>query len=182
MDDYGNIQVGRTQEGCLLIVVQSYCDSGVWRDLNDAGLFTLNRINDGYGRSVYPNRFIKAAVEYANTHKTELSTEIMPALFRGTHCELYKCEGWEQYDFKVKDGFICMVDKRLGTAEEWYGYYNLYSSDSVWRVIDPDKAIEVSDIHAKGAEQALEAYLELGALASLDRKVQKILGKEGLND
>lgn len=82
---------------------------------------------------------------------------------------------WEDYDFIESYGQILAVNKRLGSAEEWLNYLNMWDDGEVYSVLDCSTGIKVTDIYAEYHEDALELYLRDGELASLKARVNKVL-------
>lgn len=116
-------------------------------------------------------------LDYGVANEEFPTTEELPELFSGGLCRSFKCEGWEDHDFRIEDDIAYCVSKEFGTAEEWSRYYKLYQEDVAWRVIDLDKRSETCSIYEETADEGLYSYLKSGVLASLDRKVQKIVGR-----
>lgn len=97
-------------------------------------------------------------------------------LFKGELCSHFKCDdGWEDYDFIESYRQILAVNKRLGDAEEWLCYLNMWDDGEVYSVLDCSTGTKVTDIYAEYPEDALELYLRDGELASLKARVNKAL-------
>lgn len=182
LDDYGGTRVFSMEDGRRFVVLAEEYVRNPIGIVNDTGLLDIQERNWVlWGDKENRNPLIRAMCGYLNAHGPVLTNDALPALFMGTHCELFKCDGWEDYDFLFDGQMMCVVRKELGTAEEWARYYKLYKGDIAWRVIDLDKRSETRSIYEETADEALSSYLESGALASMDSKVRTRLGKEGSN-
>ena len=178
VDDYDGTKVFSTEDGRRFVVL---AEEYVHNPINIVGNPDLLDIQERnwvlWGDEENRNQLIRAMCGYLKAHGPVLTNDALPALFSGTHCELFKCKGWEDYNFLFDGQTMCVVRKELGTAEEWARYYKLYQEDVAWRVIDLDNRSETRGIYEETASRALEVYSELGTLASLDHKVKKILGR-----
>ena len=178
-DDYDRTKEFRTEDGRRFIVLAEEYVRNPTNIVDDTDLLDIQERNwILWGDEENRNPLIRAMCGYLKAHGEVLTNDALPALFRGTHCELFKCDGWVDYNFLFDGQMMCVVRKELGTAEEWARYYKLYQEDTAWRVIDLDKRSETRSIYEETPDGALSSYLESGALASLDRKVKEILRKE----
>lgn len=123
------------------------------------------------------NPVFKTLGRYIAVHdETPANVGEYAKLFKGELCSHFKCvDGWEDYDFIESYGQILAVNKRLGNAEEWLCYLNMWDDGEVYSVLDCSTGIKVTDIYAKYHEDALELYLRDGELASLKAQVNKVL-------
>lgn len=178
VDDYDGTKVFAMEDGRRFVVL---AEEYTRNPINVVGNTDLLDIQERdwvlWGYEKNRNPLIRAMCGYLNAHGSVLTNDALPALFSGTYCELFKYNGWEDYNFLFDGQMMCVVRKELGTAEEWARYYKLYKEDIAWRVIDLDNQSETRSIYEETASEALSSYLKSGALASLDRKVQKIVGR-----
>lgn len=115
---------------------------------------------------------------YIETHGWDLTTEDLPALFRGELCRLFKSSSWKGYHFLIDQYQVWCVSKKLGTAEQWLWYQEMWENDYVWQLTDTSTGAVVTDIYAYTAREALELYLEKGTKASLSMFVDHTLGRD----
>lgn len=182
VDDYDGTKVFTLEDGRRFVVLAEEYASNPINVVGNTDLLDIQERNWVLWRDEKNrNPLIRAMCGYLNAHGSVLTNDALPALFMGTHCELFKCDGWEDYDSLFDGHMMCVVRKELGTAEEWARYYKLYQEDVAWRVIDLDNRSETRSIYEETADEALSSYLKSGALASLDSKVRTRLGKEGSN-
>ena len=176
VDDYEGTKVFSTEDGRRFVVLTEEYARNPINVVGDTDLLDIQERNWVlWGDKENRNLLIRAMCGYLNAHGPVLTNDALPALFSGNHCELFKCDGWEDYNFLFDGYMMCVVRKELGTAEEWSRYYKLYQEDVAWRVIDLDNRSETRSIYEETADEALFSYLKSGALASLDCKVQKIV-------
>lgn len=178
VNEYDGIKVFITEGGRRIAVLPEECMRSPIGIVGNTDLLDIQERNWvlwGYEKNRNP--LILAMCGYLKAHGEVLTNEALPALFKGTHCELFKCEGWEDYNFLFDGQTMCVVRKELGTAEEWVRYHRLYQEGIAWRVIDLDNWSETRGIYEETIDKALSSYLRSGALASLDHKVEKILGR-----
>lgn len=126
------------------------------------------------------NPVFKTLGRYIAVHdETPANVGEYTKLFKGELCSHFKCvDGWEDYDFIESYGQILAVNKRLGDAEEWLCYLNMWDDGKVYYVLDCSTGIKVTDIYAEYHEDALELYLRDGELASLKAQVNKAMRGE----
>lgn len=115
---------------------------------------------------------------YIEAHGWELTTEDLPALLRGELCRAFRCDNWEEYDLLIDEYQLWCVSKKLGTAEQWLRYQEMWENDYVWQLTDTSTGAVVTDIYAYTAREALELYLEKGTKASLSMFVDHALGRD----
>lgn len=78
------------------------------------------------------NPIFKMLGEYILMHDAFPDTEDIPSLFKGELCSHFKCDGWENYDFYIKDYIIHAVDKRVITARNLYEYTGMWEDGKVF--------------------------------------------------
>lgn len=117
------------------------------------------------------------ALAYIETHGWDLTTEDLPALFRGELCRAFKSGTWKDFDWMIKDYQVWCVSNKLGTAEEWARYQLMWEECQVWQLTDTSKGVVISDIYTDTPRKALEMYLEHGSLASLKAFTDLALGR-----
>ena len=115
---------------------------------------------------------------YIETHGWDLTTDDLPALFRGELCRAFKSSDWKGYDFLIEAYQVWCVSKKLGTAEQWLWYQEMWENDYVWQLTDTSTGAVVTDIYAYTAQEALELYLEKGTKASLKVFIDDALGRD----
>ena len=113
-------------------------------------------------------------LNYGVAHEEFPSTEELPELFSGGLCRSFECGGWGDHDFRIEGDFVYCVDNRLGTAEEWSKYPEMWEEGLVWEVTDTSNAITLTDVYADSAREALGLYLEQGGLASLSMRMKQV--------
>lgn len=114
-------------------------------------------------------------LDYGVAHEEFPSTEELPELFSGELCKCFKCDGWVDHDFRIEGDFVYCVDNRLGTAEEWSKYPEMWEEGLIWEVTDTSNAVTLTDVYADSAREALGLYLEQGGLASLSMRMKAVL-------
>ena len=114
---------------------------------------------------------------YIEAHGWDLTTEDIPALFRGELCRAFKSGTWKGFDWMIDHYQLFCVSKKLGTAEEWARYQLMWEEGSVWQLTDTSKGVVISDIYAESPREALDLYLENGSLASLKAFADLALGR-----
>lgn len=117
------------------------------------------------------------ALAYIETHGWDLTTEEIPALFRGELCRAFKSGAWKDFDWMIDHYQVWCVSKKLGTAEEWARYQLMWEECQVWQLTDTSNGNIVTNIYAYTAREALELYLEKGAEASLKVFADRALGR-----
>lgn len=115
---------------------------------------------------------------YIETHGWDLTTDDLPALFRGELCRAFKSSNWEGYDYLIKAYQLRCVSKKLGTAEQWLWYQEMWENDYVWQLTDTSTGAVVTDIYAYTTREALELYLEKVTKASLKVFIDDALGRD----
>ena len=116
-------------------------------------------------------------LNYGIAHDEFPSTEELPELFSGRLCRSFKSESWEDHDFRIEDDYAYSVSKELGTAEEWSRYPAMAEDELVWKLTDTSNGMVLTDIYAGSPREAMELFLEQGARASLQARVDSVLGR-----
>ena len=114
---------------------------------------------------------------YIEAHGWDLTTEEIPAMFRGELCRAFKSATWKNFNWMIASYQLWCVSKKLGTAEDWAQYQRAWENGFVWQLTDTSNGSIVTDIYAYTAREALELYLEKGVEASLKIFVDHALGR-----
>ena len=115
---------------------------------------------------------------YIETHGWDLTTEDLPALFRGELCRMFKSSDWQDFDWMIDSCQLWCVSKKLGSVEQWMQYQEMWEEQIVWSITDTSNGSIVTDIYAYTSREAIELYLEKGAEASLKVFADRALGKD----
>lgn len=142
--------------------------------VNDYRFFAYNALGYSGYTGFEPFDMI---LNYGIAHEEFPSTEELPELFSGGLCRSFKCEGWEDHDFRIEDNYAYCVSKELGTAEEWSRYPAMAEDELVWKLTNTANGVVLTDIYAESPREAVELYLEQGAHASLKARVDSVLGR-----
>lgn len=114
---------------------------------------------------------------YIEAHGWDLTTEEIPAMFRGELCRAFKSATWKDFDWMIDSYQLWCVSKKLGSVEQWMQYQEMWEGQNVWCITDTSNGAVITDIYAESAREALELYLEKGTEASLKIFVDHALGR-----
>lgn len=169
--DYEDVCVFQSDDGNIYVAMRDNNTPEPIELVGNPDMFTYGCV-EGDSESDLFNRIMR----FYEVHDLAPWNVPVTDIFEG-YCNAFKFPGWQDYDYCSDRGVLFIVHKTLGTAKQWEHYCDMWDVKDVWSVIDQANGTTIGAIYAESGKEAVQAYLDKDADASLKTVIDNTLGR-----